>query len=138
MIRSEQHHTQGQALVEALSVTAGIVAEGVEPISLDDEAVVDCLLDGLRASLAEGATAEVVEDVAIGPSPRGAEVSHLRIVGRPVPIGAGTFDFVLVSRDRRGEPGPARHGVDPAAATPLEAVVQALDEPVAGRPALAP
>jgi hypothetical protein len=129
VIRSEQQHTQQSAIVEALSITAGIVAEGVDPPSLDDEAVVGCLLDGLRASLAEGATAEVVEDVAIGPPPAGAEVSHLRIVvtGEP-PIG-GTFDFVLVSRDRMVSLGLLT-GVDPAAATPLEAVVQALDEPL--------
>jgi hypothetical protein len=129
VIRSEQQHTQGNAIVEGLSVTAGIVTEGVEPPSLDDDVVEGCLLDGLRASLSEGATAEVADDEALGPLPPGALVSQLRVVvsGEP-PIG-GTFAFVLVSRDRMVSLGLLT-GVDPAVSTPLSAVVEALDAPL--------
>jgi hypothetical protein len=129
LIRSEQQRTQASAIVEALSVTAGIVAEGVAVPSLDDEVVRGCLLDGLRASLGEGVTAEIVEGEPLGPPPAGADVSHLRIVVTGEPPVGGTFDFVLVSRDRMVSLGLLT-GIDPEAATPLSAVVEALDAPL--------
>jgi hypothetical protein len=129
VIRGEHQRTQGAEIVEGLSVTAGIVAEGVEAPSLDDELVVGCLVDTLRASLAEGATADVSEGVTVGAPPPGAIVSHLRIeiTGEP-PVG-GTLDFVLVQRDRLVSLGLLQ-GVDPEIATPLGDVVEALDAPL--------
>jgi hypothetical protein len=136
LVRSEHRRTQGQSLVEALAVTAGIVAEGVEPIDLDDEFVAGCLLDGLRDQLGDGATAEQGEDVAVGAIDPGAQVSHVQfVVDGPEGVG-GTFDFVLVRRDRMVSMGllTSPGDVEPTA---LRTVAEALDAPLqAALPAL--
>jgi hypothetical protein len=131
LIRGEQRRTQGNDIVETLSVTAGVVAEGVEPPSLDDEFVATCLLDGLRAQLPATSTAEPGPEVALGPPPAGAVVSHVRLVVTGDDGTGGNFDFVLVRRDRLVSlglvTGVAGAAVDP---TPLPAVVAALDDPL--------
>ena len=128
LVRGEQHHTRNQQIVESLAITAGILRPGVEPISLEDDAIAACLLDGLRSQLGEGATAEEAADVTLGAPPAGAQVSHVRYVVTGSDIG-GRFDFVLVRRDRMVSLGLLT-GTDPAVATELSAVVRALDAPL--------
>jgi hypothetical protein len=129
LVRSEQRRTQGQELVEALAVTAGVVAEGVEPPSLDDEFIAQCLLDGLEQQLAAGSTVTLAPEVAVGPSPAGAIVSHVGFVVDGAEGQGGTFDFVLVRRDRLVSLGLLT-GTGAAEPTALAAVATALDRPL--------
>jgi hypothetical protein len=129
LVRSEHRRTEGQALVEALAVTAGVVTEGVEPISLDDEFVAGCLLDGLRDQLGAGATAELGPEAEVGAINPGALVSHVGfVVDGPEGVG-GTFDFVLVQRGRLVSMGLLTNTGE-SAPTSLRSVATALDAPL--------
>jgi len=129
LIRGEQQHTSGQTIVEALAITAGVVAEGVESLSLDDELIVSCLLDGLRDQLPDTSTAEVAPDAAVGPTPPGALVSHVRFVVTGADGSGGTFDFVLVRRGRLVSLGLLT-GTGAVESTPVSVVAAALDAPL--------
>jgi hypothetical protein len=130
LIRGEHRRTQGQEVVEALAVTAGIVAEGVEPPSLDDDFIAECLLTGLQQQVAGGSTVTQAPDVAVGPSPAGAIVSHVGFVVDGAAAGqGGTFDFVLVRRDRLVSLGLLT-GTGVVEPTSLAAVAAALDAPL--------
>jgi hypothetical protein len=129
LVRSEQHRTQGQELVEGLAVTAGILAEGVEPISLEDEFVAGCLLDDLQSQLGGEVTAVQAADVPIGPINPGAQVSHVRFTSEGPDGVGGTFDFVLVQRDRMVSLGLLT-GTGAVEATPLDDLANALDAPL--------
>ena len=134
LIRSEQQRLRGGSIIETLSVTAGVVAEGATPADLDDPLVVGCLLDGLQAQLPATSTVEVSEGPVLDPPPAGAAVSHQRYVVTGADGRGGTFDFVLVRRGRVVSLG-LLSGFDADAATPLADVVGALDQPL--RPAAA-
>lgn len=129
LVRSEQQRTQNSSIVEGLSVTAGVRAEGVEPISLDDERIADCLRDSLAALLAEGSEVARGEEIVVGPIDPGAVVSHVRFTVTGDADRGGTFDFVLVQRDRLVSMGLLTGRAD-SAPTPLSAVAQALDAPL--------
>ncbi len=130
LIRGEQRRTAGAELVETLSITAGVLAEGTDAPSLDDQAVVDCLQAGLQDQVPEGSTVTVSADDDLGPVPEGAEVSHVgyRVSGD---AGAGgAFEFVLVQRGRLISLGLLT-GVGAGADTALAEVVAVLDQPLA-------
>lgn len=130
LIRGEQRRVGGGGtILETLSITAGVVAEGARPADLDDPAIVSCLLDGLQAQLPEGSTVAVVDGPALGPTPPGAVVAHQRFEVTGVDGTGGVFDFLLVRRGRAVSLGLLT-GVDVPDPTPLGSVVAVLDAPL--------
>jgi hypothetical protein len=130
LTRSEQQRVRGGAVMETLSVTAGVVPEGAAGFDLDDEAVIACLRDGLQESVPDTSTVTVADDIAIGPLDPGAEVTHQRLeVSGSEPGVGGTFDFVLVRRGRLVSLGLLT-GFDAEQATDLTAVATVLDDPL--------
>jgi hypothetical protein len=132
LIRSEQRRLQGDSIVETLSVTAGVVAEGATPADLEDPLVVGCLLDGLQAELPPTSTVAAVEGPELPAPPDGATVSHQRYEVTGAAGAGGTFDFVLVRRGRVVSLG-LLSGFGAEASTDLADVVAVLDAPL--RPA---
>jgi hypothetical protein len=131
LIRSEQRRLVDGATVETLSVTAGVVAEDVEPASLADPVVVDCLRLGLEGALPDGSSVAVLDGAAPA-APDGATVGAVRFGvttagGEP----AGRFEFVQVQRGRAVSLGllTGVQGVAPSAT--LDDVATALDGPLA-------
>lgn len=129
IVRAELHHLGEEAIVEQLSITAGVVAHGVPVPRLDDPTVVGCLQDGLAASVPEGNEVVVADQPDLG-APGGAVVTGVRYrVERAGGGPAGTFDFVLVQRGRAVVLGLLA-GFDAEEATGLRDLVAVLDGPL--------
>lgn len=117
-------------ILEQASIVAGVVTEGTEVPSLDDTAVIECLLEGLGPQVGDAGTLTVA-DQPLPPGPEGATLSGVRF---DAVDGDGDiirrFELLLLQRGRAVSFAIVVVA-DAAAATPLGDLVEGLDRPLA-------